>query len=302
MGHGHDHHHIHHKNKKSLLLAFLLTLSFMVAEIIGGIITNSLALISDSGHMLSDAISLGFSLLAFKLGEKRSTEHKTYGYKRFEILAALFNGIALIVVSLYIFWEAIGRFQHPPVVASNGMLTIALIGFVINVLAAWILMKGDTSENLNLRSAFLHVIGDLLGSVGAIVAALLIMFFGWEIADPIASSIVGILVFASAIRVTKDALHVLMEGKPSHIRLEEIERHLLTIPKVENVHDLHVWSLSSDFPMLTCHLKIEVDSDEQIILRQAAGLIEKEFHIAHSTIQIEKEPTDCHCVERCEWH
>ncbi len=169
MGHSHDHG--HSKNKKALLLAFLLTTSFMVAEVIGGFVTNSLALLSDAGHMLSDAVSLALSLLAFKLGEKATTTAKTYGYKRVEMLAALCNGVVLIVISIYIFIEAIRRFKEPVEIASNGMLIIAVLGLLINILSAWILMRGgDVKGNLNLRSAFLHVLGDLLGSVGAIIA------------------------------------------------------------------------------------------------------------------------------------
>lgn len=210
-GHDHGHTHTHNANKKALLLAFLLTTGFMLAEAVGGYVTNSLALLSDAGHMLSDAVSLGLSLLAFKIGEKRPTSEKTYGYKRIEILAALFNGIALIIISIYILIEAIRRFRESVEVAGVGMLSIAIVGLLINIGAAFILMRGDTSENLNLRSAFLHVLGDLLGSVGAIVAALLILFFGWEVADPIASILVSILVIVSGWRVTKDTLHILME-------------------------------------------------------------------------------------------
>lgn len=290
--HGHSHDHSHNANKKALLISFILIAAYMVAEFIGGLLTNSLALLSDAGHMLSDAISLGLSLFAFKFGEKIADNNRTYGYKRFEILVALFNGALLIVISLYILWEAYHRFFNPPDVASTGMLTIAAIGMGVNVLVAWILMKGDTSENLNLRSAFLHVIGDLLGSVGAVSAALLIMFFGWNLADPIASVLVSLLILVSGYRVAKDAVHVLMEGKPTNVSVEEIKEKLLALTAVKNVHDLHIWSITSDFPSLSCHLVVASGYDRDVILQQASDILHEGFSIEHTTIQIEGEESE----------
>ncbi|HET7627457.1 MAG TPA: cation diffusion facilitator family transporter [Bacillales bacterium] len=293
MGHDHSHgldhghHHTHHANKKALLISFLLIAGYMIAEIVGGLLTNSLALLSDAAHMFSDAASLGVGLLAFKLGEKMADEARTYGYKRFEILAALFNGVLLIFISLMILWEAYERFLNPAQVGGTGMLTVAVIGMFVNVVVAWILLKGDTSENLNLRAAFLHVIGDLLGSVGAIIAALLILFFGWNYADPVASTIVSILILVSGWRVTKDSVHVLMEGKPSHIDVGEIKQRLLNLASVTDVHDLHIWSITSDFPSLSCHLIVDPGKDRDSLLRKATDLLHEEFSIKHTTIQIE---------------
>ncbi len=185
-------------------------------EAFGGFITNSLALLSDAGHMLSDSIALGVALLAFTFSEKKVNTGKTYGYRRFEILAAALNGITLIVVSLYIFFEAINRFISPPEVATLGMLIISVIGLLVNILVAWVMMrKSDTENNLNMRGAYLHVISDMLGSIGAIAAALLMMFFNWSWADPLASVIVAALVLRSGYYVTKSALNVLMEGTPA---------------------------------------------------------------------------------------
>ena len=210
-----EHDHTHGANKKTLLISFIIITGYMIIEAIGGFLTNSLALLADAGHMLSDSISLGIGLLAFILGEKAADYSKTYGYKRFEILAAVFNGVTLVLIAIYIFYEAYQRFTDPPEVASTGMLIIATIGLLVNILVAWLLMRGgDTKENLNIRAAFLHVIGDLLGSVGAIIAALMILFFNWGWADPLASVIVAVLVLISGWRVTKDAVHVLMEGTP----------------------------------------------------------------------------------------
>ncbi|MFB4164139.1 cation diffusion facilitator family transporter [Alteribacillus sp. JSM 102045] len=289
MGHNHSHahNHTHHANKKALLISFILISVFMIIEVIGGFLTNSLALLSDAGHMLSDAVALGLSLFAFKLGEKKANAKKTFGYKRFEILAAFLNGITLIAISGYIILEAYHRFIDPPEVASIGMLSIASIGLLVNVIVAFILMRGDTTENLNLRSAFLHVIGDLLGSVGAIIAALLILIFDWGIADPIASVIVAILVLISGWRVTRDSVHVLMEGNPAHLDLLKIRKYLTDFNGVIGIHDVHIWAITSDFPTITCHLVVNEDVDRDKLLQLVTKQLEEEFGIQHSTIQIE---------------
>ncbi|WP_059172868.1 cation diffusion facilitator family transporter [Bacillus sp. FJAT-27445] len=290
--HGHGHHH-HTGNKKALLWSFVLIASFMFVEVAGGIITNSLALLSDAGHMLSDAAALGLSFFAIKLGEKASTPDKTYGYKRFEIIAAALNGLTLIAISIYIFVEAFHRFRNPPEVQSLGMLTISVIGLLVNIGAAFILMRGDKDDNLNVRSAFLHVLGDMLGSAGAIVAALLIYFFDWGVADPIASVAVAILIIISGWRVIKDSIHILMEGAPSQIDAAKLRAALLNIPYVKDVHDLHIWSVTSGMPMLSCHIAISCDGLHDTILREAQSLLHDQFGIDHSTIQVESEDEGC---------
>ncbi|RFU62034.1 cation diffusion facilitator family transporter [Peribacillus glennii] len=291
--HGDGHHHHHSSNKKALLSAFILISLFMVIEVAGGILTNSLALISDAGHMLSDAAALGLSYLAISLGERKATNAKTFGYKRFEIIAASINGITLLVISIYIFYEAVQRFIDPPEVQSLGMLAISIIGLLVNIAAAWILMRGDKDENLNVRSAFLHVIGDMLGSVGAIVAALLIYFFGWGIADPIASVIVAVLIVVSGWRVTKDSFHILMEGVPDQIDMKEVKASLLGLPKVTGVHDLHIWTITSGFPTLSCHVVIGPKAAHDQVLSEAQLLLHDKFGIEHSTIQVEREEDGC---------
>ncbi|WP_019240329.1 MULTISPECIES: cation diffusion facilitator family transporter [Bacillus] len=291
--HGHSHNHSHSANKKALFGALLLITLFMVVEIIGGIVTNSLALLSDAGHMLSDSAALGLSLFALILGTKKATREKTYGYRRFEIIAAALNGITLILISLYIFYEAFQRFNQPPEIQSLGMLTISIIGLLVNIAAAWILMKGNKEENLNIKSAFLHVLGDMLGSVGAIAAAILIYFFDWNIADPIASIIVAILIIISGIRVLKDAYHILMEGTPFSIDIEEVKEKIIQIPNVVSVHDLHIWSITSDMIMLTCHMTINQDAVHDEVLKQTQNLLKISFHIEHSTVQIEREGAYC---------
>ncbi|WP_394235093.1 cation diffusion facilitator family transporter [Niallia oryzisoli] len=297
-GHSHGHHHGHHHhghsaNKKALFLSFLLITTFMVVEVIGGLVTNSLALLADAGHMLSDAAALGLSFFALKLGEKAASQSKTFGYKRFEIIAAALNGLTLIIISIYIFYEAFQRFANPPEVQSMGMLAISVIGLLVNILAAWILMRGDKDENLNVRSAFLHVMGDMLGSVGAIVAALLMIFFGWGMADPIASLIVAVLIIISGWRVTKDSFHILMEGAPAQIKLEDVKAALSNIAEVKEVHDLHVWSITSGMPMLSCHIAILENGIHDQILEQAQVILHDEFGIEHSTIQVERDELGC---------
>jgi cobalt-zinc-cadmium efflux system protein len=289
MGHDHGHDHTHGANKKALLISFIIITGYMIVEAIGGFLTNSLALLSDAGHMLSDSVSLGIGLLAFTLGEKVADYSKTYGYKRFEILAAVFNGVTLVLISLYIFYEAYHRFMEPPEVASTGMLVIASIGLVVNIIVAWILMRGDTEENLNMRAAFLHVLGDLLGSVGAIAAALFIIFFDWGWADPAASVIVALLVLISGWRVTKDAVHVLMEGTPKNVDLKDVIAAIERVEGVEKIHDLHVWSITSGQNALSCHAVVS----DKLTIRESQELLRMIEHelehkgIGHVTVQLE---------------
>lgn len=296
-GHSHGHHH-HSSNKQALKLSFILIATYMIVEVVGGIITNSLALLSDAGHMLSDAAALGLSYFALKFGEKEATLSKTFGYKRFEILAAFINGLTLLVISIYIFVEAYRRIMAPPEVMSMGMLTVSVIGLLVNIAAAYILMKGDKEENLNVRSAFLHVLGDLLGSVGAIAAALMILFFEWNLADPIASVIVAVLIIISGIRVTKASFHILMEGAPENISVSKVKEALLGMPGVEDVHDLHVWAITSDFPALSCHVVIRPETEGKQLLTSIQKKLHDEFHIEHTTIQIDFADQPCtgdHC-------
>ena len=287
-----SHDHSHDANKRTLFIAFLIITFFMIIEAIGGFLTNSLALLADAGHMLSDAISLGVAVIALTLGERVANYSKTYGYKRFEILAAVFNGVTLILISGFIFYEAIGRFQDPPEVASFGMLAIATIGLLVNILVAWMLMRsGSTKDNLNIRAAFLHVIGDLLGSVGAIVAALLMIFFDWGIADPLASVIVAVLILISGWRVTKDSLHVLMEGTPVNVNLEEIVARIKAFDEVEGIHDLHAWTITSGMNALSAHVVVDGNMtvfECQELLHKIEDELE-ENNIGHVTIQIECE-------------
>ena len=295
--HGHDHHHTHSHhhfeesregNKQGLIIALLITAGIMFLEFFGGLITNSLALLSDSGHMLSDTSSLLLSLIAIWFASKPPSANKTYGFYRFEILAALFNGITLFIVAGFIFWEAFGRFLEPPAVASGSMMMIASIGLLANLISAWSLMrKGDVKNNVNLRSAYLHILSDALGSVGAILAGMVMLLFNWYVADPIISVVVALLILKSAWGIIQHSVHILMEGTPLTINQEEVKTALEGINGVINVHDLHIWTITSGLDSLSCHMLIQDDKNNQEILQQAINTIKDTFKIEHTTIQIE---------------
>ena len=296
MGQDHGHNHSHSANKKTLTISLVIITAYMAIEVIGGLITNSLALLADAGHMLSDAVSLFIALMAFTFSSKIADYGKTYGYKRFEILAAVINGATLILISAYIIYEAVERFQNPPEIASGGMLIIASVGLLVNILVAWIMMRGaDVKENLNMRGAYLHVISDMLGSVGAIIAALLIMFFGWGWADPLASVIVAVLVLRSGYLVTKSSIHVLMEGTPENVEVEKVTDKILKTDGIIDMHDLHIWTITSGLNALTCHLVV----DEKMTIGESDAILRKIEHdlghlnIQHITIQLET-PTHQH--------
>ena len=292
--------------QRTLLFSFIIIAGYMIVEAIGGWLTGSLALLSDAGHMLSDAVALGATLMAFKIGEKAATSQKTFGYKRFEILVAGVNGATLVIIALMIFYEAIKRFNSPPEIATQGMLIIATIGMLVNILVAWLMHRGshdghghnhgetanddkNKPANLNMQSAYLHVLSDLLGSVAAIIAALLMMTLGWVWVDAAASVIVAILILVSGYRVVRDSVHILMEGTPKGLSLETIEQRLVEHPQVLKVHDIHVWSITSGLHALSCH--VVVDGDMRI--HEASQLIAEleqrlqDLGISHATIQVE---------------
>lgn len=238
--------------------------------------------------MLSDASSLLLSLVALWFATKPASPNKTYGFYRFEILAALFNGVTLFVIAGFIVWEAYERFFNPPTVESGSMMLIAAIGLFANIASAWSLMrKGDVKNNINLRSAYLHVLGDALGSVGAIVAGLLMYLFSWYVADPIISVLVALLILKGAWGVVKHSIHILMEGTPITVDQEAVKQTLQQINGVIDVHDLHIWTITSGLDSLSCHLLIEDFKDYEDILQQAIHKVEDHFKIQHTTIQIE---------------
>lgn len=289
--HGHSHNHFEEArqgNKKGLLIALLITTGIMFLEFFGGLFTNSLALLSDSGHMLSDASALLLSLVAIWFSSRPPSSAKTFGGYRFEILAALFNGVTLFVIAGFIVWEAFGRFLEPQTVASGTMMLIAAIGLLANLLSAWALIrKGDVKNNVNLRGAYLHVLGDALGSIGAIVAGILMLLFDWFVADPIISVLVALLILKSAWGLIKHSIHILMEGTPMSIDQKEVKATLEKIEGVLDVHDLHIWTITSGLDSLSCHLVIEDEKNGQYILQQALDKLKLTFHLEHATIQVE---------------
>lgn len=303
--HSHAHNHVHNHehgsgpaNKRALTISLLVTAGIMLVEFLGGLFTNSLALLSDAGHMLSDTGSLALSLVAIYLAAKPLSARKTYGYYRFEILAALANGVTLFAIAGIIIWEARERFVAPVPVNSTYMMGIALIGLLANLLSAWILHShGDVEDNINLKSAYLHILGDALGSVGAIAAGLCMYFFGWYTADPIISVAVALLILRGAWRVIDDAVHILLEGTPPMLDWEQVKTALTAIEGVKEVHDLHIWTITSGKESLTCHILIEKSVDGQAILQQAVSLLEEKFRIKHATIQVETEHFHHHSCE-----
>lgn len=288
--HNHTHNHVHTNNKKVLTISFIIIGLFMIVEILGGFIANSLALLSDGLHMFSDTVSLGVALIAFIYAEKNATSTKTFGYKRFEVLAALFNGITLLIISGVIIIEAIRRFFNPIKVQSTEMFIISVIGLIVNIIVAIIMFKsGDTSHNLNMRGAFIHVLGDLLGSLGAIIASILIYVFNFTIADSIASILVSIIILKSAIGISRSSLNILMEGTPSDVNLDKIISTIINHNEIYNVHDYHVWTISNDMNALSCHAVVS----ETMSVQDCEGLLKKIEHellhlnIQHMTIQLE---------------
>ena len=269
-----------------------LTAAYTVAELVGGWWTGSLALLADAGHMMTDNVALSLALLAAHFARRPPDPHRTYGYQRAEILAALINGVALVVICLYIFWEAWARFRQPPEVNYPVMAVIALGGLIVNLVAAWILHAPE--QGLNLRGAYLHVLGDLLGSIGVLLAAGMMAAFGWWWADPGASVLIGLIIIVSSVRLVLDSIHVLMEGAPAGTDAEQIRRALAEIPGVRDVHDLHVWSLGGRAPLLTAHLVVEHQTSHAAALRNATEVLEQRFGITHATLQI--EPPDFNIV------
>ena len=276
-----------HQPTKALWIALTLTCIFTLVEFAGGWLTNSLALMADAGHMVTDAAALGLSLFALGFATRPATARKTYGFQRVEILAALVNGVSLVLISLIIFYEAYERLLSPPLVKSGPMLAIACAGLVINLLCASALHRSH-STNLNVRGALLHVIGDALGSVGAIVAGILMLTKGWYMADPLISFVVGLLILYNSWRLVKDSVDILLEGTPEHIDLETVRRALNSVEGVASIHDLHIWTLTSGMHAMSCHAVVCGKDDRHHILEQLSSIVRRRFEIDHTTIQLEE--------------
>jgi cobalt-zinc-cadmium efflux system protein len=291
-GDTHSHSHIP-KGRKRLVLALSITAIWFVIELAGGIYANSLALLADAAHMLTDLGALGLSLFALKIASRPATHEKTYGYLRAEILAAFANGIFLILLGFFIFYEAYQRFWAPPEVKSLPMLIVAATGLCANLVTAGLLF-GSRGENLNLRGAFLHVLGDTLGSVGAITAGILILVRDWRLADPLVSAVVGCLVLYSSWELVSESVDILLEGTPRHLKISQILKDLGGIQGVVSVHDLHVWSIASGMTAMSCHIVTKTDEDASVVLAESSLLMREKYRIGHTTIQIEFENWPAH--------
>ena len=284
---GHSHVPSEIKHERPLWIAFGLTLFFLFVEVAGGILTNSLALLSDAAHMMTDGIALGVSLFAVRLARKPADAKRTYGYARMEAIGAMINGGLLFLVAGYILWEAVGRFREPPHVASTGMLVVAGLGLVVNLISMQLLRAG-AGDSLNMKGAYLEVWSDMLGSVGVILGALAIRFTGWTVIDPIIAVLIGLWVLPRPWVLLRQAGHVLMQGVPAGVNLDAVRDAMQAQPGVAAVHDLHVWALGSREPILTAHVLLESYAADTDGIRIAmAEMLHERFDIDHATLQLE---------------
>ncbi len=291
MHHDHRHdsqHAMGQESGRSLIWALAITALWFLIELAGGFYTNSLALLADAAHMLTDLGALGLSLFAQRIAFRPATHQKTYGYLRAEILAALANGVFLVVVAIYIFFEAYQRFRFVPEIKSAPMLIVASTGLLANLVTAALLYR-SRSESLNMRGAFLHVAGDTLGSIGAIIAGLVMLQWQWYLADPIVSVVVSVLVLISSWQLVRESIDVLLEGTPRNLDISEILADLGSVRGVIAVHDLHVWSITSGMPTMSCHVVLRRDSNPAAILAELSHLMRDKHRIFHTTIQTEPE-------------
>lgn len=301
--HDHDHDHAPHVagvqerpaervNRAPLAIAMAITTTFLIVEVVGAYISNSLALLADAAHMLTDVAALGLALFAVWIAQRPTSAERTFGHLRAEILAAAVNAVALILLALYIFWEAWQRLQSPPEVKSGALLIVATAGLCANIASAWVLSRGGGHEhNLNTRGAFLHVISDLLGSVATIIAAIVIALTGWYAADPILSAAIGAMVVFSAWRLLRESVDVLLEAAPRGLSIEAVRRAMEGVPGVVGVHDLHVWTVTSGMITLSAHVEIINVAQWEECLTALATKLREEFNIVHVTLQPEPPHT-----------
>ncbi len=276
------------QDSRELIWALSITALWFLIELLAGFYTNSLALLADAAHMLTDLAALGLSLFAQRIAFRPATHEKTFGYLRAEILAALANGVFLVVVAIYIFYQAYQRFSSVPVVKGAPMLVVAVTGLAANVATAALLFHSQ-KQSLNLRGAFLHVAGDALGSVGAIVAGVAMVLWRWYLADPIVSVVVAVLVLLSSWQLVRESVDVLLEGTPSNLDISEILADLGRVEGVVAVHDLHVWSITSGLPAMSCHVVLNRGADAAAALAVLSRLMSEKYQIQHTTIQTEQE-------------
>lgn len=298
-----DHEEIAGTGRRGLIIALSITSLIMVAEIIGGILTNSLALLSDAGHMLTDSLALALSLFALSFAARPANETKTYGFYRAEILAALLNAVVLAGISVYIFYEAYRRFLDPPVVKSVPMLIVAGVGLIANLLGASFLARSGR-DSLNIKSALFHMLGDAVSSVGVIIAGLIILFARWYPADPLISVAIGLIIIWGAWQVIDESVHILLEGVPSHVDMTRLIGEIKSIRGVRDVHDAHLWTITSGMHAFAGHVLIDdiLTSHSDEILNHINHLLRDHYQVAHTTIQFECESCEDMLVCRLQNH
>ena len=288
MGH-HEHGHpvgARDGNLRALGVVLVLTASFTVVEVIGGLLTGSLALLADAGHMLSDNVSLGVALFAAWLAGRPATPEKSFGYRRAEILAALANGATLVAISVWVFVEAYERFREPAAVLGGPMLAVAALGLLVNAVGAAILYRSG-GESLNVQGAMRHVFADALGSVGAMIAAAVIILTGWRYADPLISVAIGLLILGSSWTLLRDSTNILLEATPRGLDAGEVGRKMAAVEGIIEVHDLHIWTITSGFPALSAHVLVGGQEDCHARRRELEELLTREYSISHTTLQVD---------------
>ena len=293
--HSHNHHIIDTKNSKLLLVAFFITLCFMVIELIAGIIGESLTLIADSGHMFADSFAILLSWFAINISKKPKDDARTFGYHRFQVIATFINGMSLLVLSIWIIYQAIYRIYVPDNTDGSILFYVGIIGFGINCISLIILRQGSV-DDMNIKSAMIQVLSDLLGSLAAIIAGIIIIFTGFTIADPILSLFVSVLLLNATWRLISESCHILMEGSPKCLDMDIIKNEVSSIKEVKDIHHIHIWSLKHNKHYITFHIKIDKISETHIILKKIKDILRDKFGIAHSTIQVEhRECCDGEC-------
>ena len=273
-------------NRGRLVIVFAITTAFMVIEVVGGLLSNSLALIADAGHMFTDVFGLGLALVAIHLAARPATNERTFGWYRLEILAAALNAVLLFGVAAFILFEAWRRWSQPPDIESGLMLAVAIAGLVANAFSLWLLRQAQ-AESLNMRGAFLEVLSDLLGSAAVVVAAAVIAWTGFERADAIASAIIGLLILPRTWSLLREAVDILLEATPKGVDMQEVRRHMLGIAGVADVHDVHAWTITSGMNVLAAHVVLQAGADASGVLERVERCLADDFDIEHSTVQLE---------------
>ncbi len=301
--HAHDHHSSTTINQRRLLIALAITGLMTVVELVGGLLSNSLALLGDAGHMFTDTLALGLSVVALSLARRPASQTRTYGFHRAEVLAALANGTILVLICGYLFYEAYQRFVEPPEVRGSLMLAIAAIGLLANLFGILIL-RSASRDNLNVRGAFLHMWGDTISSLGVIVGGVIILVTDWTVVDPIISIFIGLLILRGAVKLVLESSDILLEAVPKHLDVMQISNALKEIEGVRDVHDVHLWTITSGIYALSCHLLIEdrMVSSSSRIVEEVNEVLSQKFGIGHSTLQLECEECEnspvCHLSDQ----